>query len=1167
MKTLKAALTVLPLIAAFFMAGCADMLMERPEASGLAKGEGLLVVSLAGVNVGTSSRTMLPADPQFTRYELDVGGITYPFYNSTFQIPLVDGTYSITAKGYEGDKLVATSGLPQSVSISAGNITPATFTLKPYMGVDAESNPIPGVLNFSLNWDGLSRMPYRAELLVERYADAAGTLANPPTPISSDIIPTEFASGSSPGLIRLLDRDSARVNLTGALTLPPGEYRLTMSVTMDKDTAPASRLDLAHIYSNLSTPAPFYYGGGDIYISNTSPDSGASFITGFTFTETPNAATVIGSEPGLDGTRMIMIMAPAGTDLTQLTPIVTCAEGAVITSPLPATQPTQSTPKPGYDQGEIDFSNPTIWTAQAKNGAVQKYTVVVSKTAGAPEEKLITYFFFKEYPACPAVIDQVSGTITVVVPFGTKAGSAPYYNFIPVISFVGTKVVFDDDIDPSNGETELNCDGTDAAADYEISSTPILRVYASDNTRKNYAVFVLEAANTEAEITHFAIDGYPDRVASIATTPDGNGDYPITLTLPYGVSLKDRTPLIQYKGKTLNPASGIRQNFSGPIYYTVTAQDNSTKTYQVTITNDAPDKNTGIFDFRVTNVPNAKVVIGQKPRQDGKIPIVIQVPFGTDETNMIAAITLSSSAAHIHPFVNGSPSTTAPANGAVIPFGNAGNAKEAVYRVTAEDGVTTQDYVALVSAGGQYYYVDGKNGRDDLPDYYNGETEGRAFKTLAHAVEAAASNPSINKVFLLGDLTADDGGNNTSGSAFAINGSGGKTITIASVTGATLHGKSGERVVSVSGGADLVFENISITGGNTTGNGGGLYISENSKVKFSGGSITGNTAASGGGVYVEGNTATGSEFTFMGGEISGNTATSAAAGNTDATLSGMGGGGGVYVKGGALFWLAGGTIANNTAKGAGGGVLVNGNVTGAEPTLTESGFLMSGGKIAGNKSASTTYPHGGGGVYVAKGAFEMLNGEITGNTATRQGGGVFVHWGQARFTASGNSTITGNEGVGSSKAICNRGTTEMNDNARADKVYIWNYDGANPEQSFALTPNVQVDGIVLAYSAANKNFITLSDDPWTGTNTICTIDLESHLNNSGSLAGQLEPDWLHKNIIRGDFSLLNDPDFLKRLPLNSFTGQPSVYNLKDHYRIAVSGGNPGLSVYGTFEKK
>jgi hypothetical protein len=200
----------------------------------------------------------------------------------------------------------------------------------------------------------------------------------------------------------------------------------------------------------------------------------------------------------------------------------------------------------------------------------------------------------------------------------------------------------------------------------------------------------------------------------------------------------------------------------------------------------------------------------------------------------------------------------------------------------------------------------------------------------------------------------------------------------------------------------------------------------------------------------------------------------------------------------------------------------------------------------------------------------MLGGEITGNTANRQGGGVFVHWdttsvphlGTARFTASGNSTITGNTGVGSSAAICNRGRTELMASARADKVYIWNYEGT-PDQHFVLAEGSQVGGVALAYSATNKNFIEISGT-WTGTAQICVIDLESHL-AGGKFAGKLEPDWLDKNVIQGAQTLLSGSGFLARLPLNSFTGTPSEYEIWKNYKIEVP--TSGTTVYGTFKKK
>jgi hypothetical protein len=195
----------------------------------------------------------------------------------------------------------------------------------------------------------------------------------------------------------------------------------------------------------------------------------------------------------------------------------------------------------------------------------------------------------------------------------------------------------------------------------------------------------------------------------------------------------------------------------------------------------------------------------------------------------------------------------------------------------------------------------------------------------------------------------------------------------------------------------------------------------------------------------------------------------------------------------------------------------------------------------------------------------MGGGEITLNEANRQGGGVFVHWGEARFNASGNSTITGNKGTGSSKAICNRGITELTGNTTADFVYAWDHGDALSPQSFLLANNVQITkGIALAHSATNQNFITLAND-FMGAgppSDLIAIDLEGHL-ASGVFVGELEADWLHQKLIDGAHDTLEA--MLDRLVLNTFTSTAALSrsNLWKTYEIKI----PTLtSTEGFFEK-
>jgi hypothetical protein len=299
------------------------------------------------------------------------------------------------------------------------------------------------------------------------------------------------------------------------------------------------------------------------------------------------------------------------------------------------------------------------------------------------------------------------------------------------------------------------------------------------------------------------------------------------------------------------------------------------------------------------------------------------------------------------------------------------------------------------------------------------------------------------------------------------------------------------------------------------------------------------------------------DFTLINSSISNNTAT----GNSTSPLAG---GGGVYINNYALFWLSSGTITGNKARagervgGSGGGVLINGNTQNTSGDRgDEYGLLMSGGSISNNDSQGAVSPHGGGGVYVAKGCFEMLGGTISGNNSVRQGGGVFVAH-NSRFTASGNSSITNNEGVGSSKAICNRGYTVLTGNAQADKVYLWIDDDKpgsfTPPNSFSIAQSARIQGIVLAYSGygkpqsfnLNKIYIADIDNK---TDPVCRIDFEMNLvNNYSTFADTSINVWLGKKVI--DNGILDIP--VDRFPLNTLVGRTATLYLSNNYTIQTN---------------
>ena len=177
---------------------------------------------------------------------------------------------------------------------------------------------------------------------------------------------------------------------------------------------------------------------------------------------------------------------------------------------------------------------------------------------------------------------------------------------------------------------------------------------------------------------------------------------------------------------------------------------------------------------------------------------------------------------------------------------------------------------------------------------------------------------------------------------------------------------------------------------NNNANGGAVSVSGGS-LSMNGGIITGNYATVNGGAVNM--TGTGSSFTINGGEISGNSAAAS--------------GGAVNITNGS-FLMNNGEITGNEATGLatdnGGGAINISSTTGT--------FIMRGGEIRENRANGV-----GGAINIYYGAFSMSAGLITGNTALRNGGGIYI----SPTPVSNNGTITINGGSIISNTAVNGG--------------------------------------------------------------------------------------------------------------------------------------------------
>lgn len=224
----------------------------------------------------------------------------------------------------------------------------------------------------------------------------------------------------------------------------------------------------------------------------------------------------------------------------------------------------------------------------------------------------------------------------------------------------------------------------------------------------------------------------------------------------------------------------------------------------------------------------------------------------------------------------------------------------------------------------------------------------------------------------------------------------GQTLTITGRGATIVQTCAGERVIDDLGDAELIIRNVTITGGTTTGDGGGVQT--DAPLTLDGVTVTGNTA---------------------GGE-----------------------GGGVDASGGGAVTTITRTIIsdNDALDGPGGGISSSGG--GAETRITDS-------EISGNSSTEE-----GGGLNAGGGSATtiIIRSTVSGNNSATDGGGVAAGGGESVHQYV-NSTITGNTAVRGGGVASSRDAevdllyTTVADNTAPTGANIAIYSFGEPEQT------------------------------------------------------------------------------------------------------------------------
>lgn len=216
----------------------------------------------------------------------------------------------------------------------------------------------------------------------------------------------------------------------------------------------------------------------------------------------------------------------------------------------------------------------TDWAASAGTNADDSQWIVNAKddftTLGTHSTALsadaeITAFSFAEQVAA-ATIDATSGTITIEVLYGTDLTG-----LVSTFTVSAGAKAYVNDVLQVSGTTANN-----------FTNDVVYKVVAEDGTIKEWTVTVTMPAqpSTAAEIVSFVLA----EQTGAATINSAAGT--IAIEVNSTADLTALTPTIQVSaGASISPASGAVQDFTNPVTFTVTAQDNTTtKAWTVTVT-------------------------------------------------------------------------------------------------------------------------------------------------------------------------------------------------------------------------------------------------------------------------------------------------------------------------------------------------------------------------------------------------------------------------------------------------------------------------------------------------------------------------------------------------------------------------------------------------------
>ncbi len=249
----------------------------------------------------------------------------------------------------------------------------------------------------------------------------------------------------------------------------------------------------------------------------------------------------------------------------------------------------------------------------------------------------------------------------------------------------------------------------------------------------------------------------------------------------------------------------------------------------------------------------------------------------------------------------------------------------------------------------------------------------------------------------------------------------------------TLSGGDSTRLFNLQNGASFTLQNITLTDGFSSSDGGAIYVERLSTLTLTNSAINSSTAANGGAIALNGwgSSDVGGTLIVTNSSFSGNQSTAAA------IAGGGNGGGALYITGGSTATVSGSTFSNNSSVNGGGIHILGANLTVSDSTFT------------GNVANNSVGGGGGGAIYVDgtknfNGTIDISLSTFTNNQTNQLGGAIFSFPEGTGSTLIAQSLFDGNSatGAGQGGAIYHQSATSngplnisdstfMNNNAHA----------------------------------------------------------------------------------------------------------------------------------------